>query len=201
MALSNLLHGLYKALGLNLAGLDYEEQDKRRGLETNLVNAAKTRTNALRSSSIDMADRGMTQSGVALQQATKVNMAGDENVAQLNQGFQGDLSSIARKRVQAESDYNLKKLELEHQATSAQDPLTALPTTPLPTVTNTASIPSNPAAAAQRTITKAATTARATTPTPKKVSTSVSKQAPPRAIATPRVIPVKKASVGKVQSR
>lgn len=116
--LKSVLDGLFKSLGINLSGLDYQEQDKRRALENNLYNSLQNRKKSLTRSTINMADRGLTQSGIALQQASDVNLAADTADAGLQQGFDSDLASIARKKLAAETDYNTKKLDLEHQATS-----------------------------------------------------------------------------------
>lgn len=168
--LKSILDGFYKSLGLNLSGLDYEEQDKRRAYENNMFNSGRNRANALTSGAVNSADRGLSRSGIALQQAANINQASDESNAGVQQGFSSDLATIARKRVMAESDYNTKKLELERQATAQQEIVPPLPISVAP------SLPSenfNPVIAAQKAISTPVKPAQAS----KKVATVVPKKA------------------------
>lgn len=126
----DILAQLTKKLGIDLADLDYTEQAKRRGHENNVQNMALSRIGRLKNSAISMADRGLSQSGIALNQATELNKASDQELGAASQNLSSELSSIARKRIQAQSEYALKKAELERNAIAATAPETFVPTPP-----------------------------------------------------------------------
>ncbi len=128
---ANILQKLMKQLGVNLANYDYEEQGKRRGYNNSVVGIKEKKGSSLFNSSAGMADRGLTQSGVALQQATDISKAADKDLGTAAQGLSSDLSALARKRLTAQSDFNLRKAELERQAVGEQTPI-APPVAPRP---------------------------------------------------------------------
>jgi len=111
-----MLAQLYQKLTANLADYDYEEQAKRRLYDQQLHTGRLGRESSMTNSSINMADRGLNRSGIALQDHVGVNQAYDAKNAEYAGGFNADLASLARKRLEAQTQYNLEKAELERQS-------------------------------------------------------------------------------------
>ena len=107
------IDSLYQALGLTGANLDYQSQEY--GMNFNnqqrLINNGMTE--GLRGNSTRNADRGLSQSGIALQLDTDTRNRADQQLGKATQGFDSNLQAVARKRLQAEAEYNLNKLNLE----------------------------------------------------------------------------------------
>lgn len=120
--LQKLLSNLYAKLTTSLADIDYEEQAKRRLYDQNIHTSGLDREKSMVGSSVNMADRGLNRSGIALQDQVNVGNAYDSKNAGFAQSFDSDLASVARRRLAAESDYNLGKADLEAQSV-AQTPV------------------------------------------------------------------------------
>lgn len=109
---SEMLAQLYQKLGAMLSQYDYEEQSANRRYENDIYNIGLQRPKALQNSTIGMADRGLNRSGIALQQHTDVNKAYDTKSSEAANLKTQTLADLARKRLQAQIEYNLQKAQL-----------------------------------------------------------------------------------------
>lgn len=123
-AYQDALAQLYQKLAASLADYDYAEQQKRRDYESQLYGIGQDRTSSIRSNQVNMADRGLTQSGIALQGNVDLNNAYDTKQMGAAGQYSADLSSIARKRLADEAAYNLQKAQFERQS-AAQNAISA----------------------------------------------------------------------------
>jgi hypothetical protein len=118
--LSDLLDGL----GLTLADLDSQEQSKQTGFLKLLQNLAKSRGKSLQTGDQNASTRGILQSGIALKQQVDTNTAYDGQLATATDDNNAALSAIAKARLAAQANYNLRKAELEAAAANTADPST-----------------------------------------------------------------------------
>ena len=114
-SLRESLASLLNKLGMDMAGYDYEEQQKRRNYADSLLANSLGRDQSLNQSAINMSDRGLGRSGIALNQAVNVNQAYDTRNSNAAQDFNTALSDIARKRLLAQTGYNLQKADITRQ--------------------------------------------------------------------------------------
>ena len=120
--ISGLLQALLQKLGAGNANYDYQDQAARRAYENNLYKLGLNRDKSIVSSSVRMADQGLSRSGIALQGLNDLNQQTNSQQADYGQGLASDLSSTARRRLTSEADYNFQKAELERQAMMAINP-------------------------------------------------------------------------------
>lgn len=120
--LAAALQAAYQKLGSSLADLDFEEQNKRRTFEDILAGLLRNKEGSLRSNAYNMADRGLTQSGINLAQNVDINTAYDRDMFSKTGAFNTDLSDIARRRLEAQANYNTLQGDLERQAAAMAAP-------------------------------------------------------------------------------
>lgn len=121
--LARALAALRKNLGISLANYDVADQNTRRSYKDKRHSIDLGKIQSLRSAAISAADRGLTQSGIHLNAATEVNKAAGQSLNAASSQMTSSLADIAKKRLQAQSDYNKRKAELEQEATGSITPV------------------------------------------------------------------------------
>jgi len=110
-ALQELLQRLQGTLG----GLDDQTQQVTTATQRGLFDARKEKDKTIQSTSEASADRGMLNSGIAIGEQADVRSRYDTLMSRL-EGDQGNaLSSIARRRQEAQTGYTQGKTDLERQ--------------------------------------------------------------------------------------
>jgi len=114
--LAAILQGLYQKLGSTLADVDFDEQAKRRLFARNVDDLNKSRAKSIVTSNESMADRGLAQSGISLNRLTGINQGYDTQGFDLTGALNTDLSTLAKRRLAAQGEYDLGRADLERQS-------------------------------------------------------------------------------------
>lgn len=110
-ALQELLQRLQQTLG----GLDDQTQQVTTATQRGLFDARKEKDKAVQSTNELAADRGMVNSGINIAEGASVRSRYDELMSRLEGDQTNALSSIARRRLEAQTGYNQGKTEIERQ--------------------------------------------------------------------------------------
>lgn len=115
------LQALLKKLQTQQAEIDFKEQARRRLFATNEANQTEAYPAAIRATNENLADRGLVQSGIGLEQTGLVNRNHLQALSALNTGLQNDLSDYARQRLsnQSQYDYDYASLLAQDAASNA----------------------------------------------------------------------------------
>ena len=117
--INSRLNSLAQALGLDLADFDQDQQEYGLDFQNRQRLTTEGMNNSLGRNSVRNADRGLSQSGIALQQDTDTRQGFDEQLGNQQQGYNNSLENVAKKRLAAEAEYNLKRLSLQSQLRGA----------------------------------------------------------------------------------
>jgi len=121
-ALQELLQKLNNTIG----GLDDETQSVTTSTQRGLFDARKEKDKSIQSTAEGSADRGMLNSGIAVGEQADVRSRYDQLMARLEGDQSNALSSIARRRQQAQTGYTQGKTEIERQEYEAKEAEAAL---------------------------------------------------------------------------
>lgn len=121
-ALQELLQKLNNTIG----GLEDETQSVTTNTQRGLFDARKEKDKSIQSTAEGSADRGMLNSGIAVGEQADVRSRYDQLMARLEGDQSNALSSIARRRQQAQTGYTQGKTEIERQEYEAKEAEAAL---------------------------------------------------------------------------
>lgn len=109
MALTDI-NSLLDTLGQNVAGYDYQANRLRTDTTNRLRDIAAMGLRTRRGLADSLASNGMIHSGVNLRAQNDLLMQEDQQRADLNQSLNDKLADIARKKIQAETSFNITSM-------------------------------------------------------------------------------------------
>lgn len=109
MALTDI-NSLLDTLGQNAAGYDYEANRARTNYANRLRDIATMGLRQRRGLADSLASQGMIHSGVNLRAQNELLMAENQARAQEDQSLTDRLADIARKKIQAETAFNITSM-------------------------------------------------------------------------------------------
>lgn len=105
------IDALYRQYMTGRMADDEEENAARTSYRDALDTLQTNRRRSLSSLSVNMADRGMTHSGAALQSGLDTNADYDRGQTELGNTMTSTLSRIAKKRLMDDATYNLQRTQ------------------------------------------------------------------------------------------
>lgn len=119
-AYQQMLTALYQKLGNSLANLDYQDQSARRNYQQQLTQSRLGRVKDSGNLDITMGDRGLTQSGMNIQQHALLNQNYDKQNAAYANTLNSSIAKSARQRLADAAQYKVDKASLLQKAADAQ---------------------------------------------------------------------------------
>lgn len=104
------IQSLLDSLGPSLAGADYDVNRERTRHADRLRQMAAQRIASSKGIAESLAGQGMAHSGVHNQQQINLNKQMNEQMASMDQSFTDRLTSLARQRIQQETQFNVNAL-------------------------------------------------------------------------------------------
>ena len=115
---TGLIDALLGAHKQRTADIDYKEAAKRRLFGQNLDILHQALGKNMQNSDIRMADNGMAQSGISLNNLTEINKANNQQVGQLQMGLNNDIGQFEQDRAKSLADYELGRSGYLQQQTN-----------------------------------------------------------------------------------
>jgi len=119
-AYQTMISTLFNRLGTNLANYDKTDNNVRQDYTRSVAQNGLNRVEGSKGLDVSMGDRGLTRSGINIDQHAKMYKGYDDQMAGYAQTQASSLANTAQKRLADQAQYNVDRAKVLQQAAAAQ---------------------------------------------------------------------------------